>query len=201
MTLAERPGPDPRPEAAGPEVADVDAQTAGPGDPRPRERPRTVVVVPVAATAIAEAIAAAEEFEVSTATAQAVPASRRPGNRTTDLTRKAAAILEQRSRESAAAVQTASARAIPSTAPSLPTRASVARAATLENALPLKKTALVGTYGNRSSRRALIRTAGGRYVKVEVGDRVDGGQVQAIGNGVLVYVKGGRKVTLEVPGS
>ena len=177
------------------------ARTAGPDDPRPLGRPRTVMVTTVAADAITEALAAAEEFEVSTATAQAIPVSRRPGNRTTDLTRKAAAILEQRSRESVAQVQTAAAAAIPATAPSLPTRASVARAATLENALPLRKTALVGTYGNRSSRRALIRTEGGRYVKVEVGDRVDGGKVQAIGNGVLVYVKGGRKVTLEVPGS
>ena len=186
---------------AAPEALSIEGQPAGPGDPRPQRRPQTATITPVAADAIADALLAAEQFEFSTATAQAIGVSRRPGNRTTDLTRKAAAILEQRSREAAASVQTASVRAAPSSAPNLPTKASVARSATLENALPMRQTALVGTYGNRSSRRALIRQSNGRYVKVEVGDRVDGGRVQAIGNGVLVYVKGGRKVTLEVPGS
>ena len=221
-----RPGPDASADmadAADPAVSDpqdanpsgtgladgtvrVEASPAGPGDPRPTARPRLVGGT-VSADAIAEAIAAAEDFAVVSASAFAVPASPRPGNRTRDLTRKAAAILERRRAE---AVQTVQVRSVPaaaaptasaSAAPNLPTRASVARAATLENALSLRKTALMGTYGSRSSRRALIRTASGRYVKVEVGDRLDGGKVQAIGDGVLVYVKGGRKVTLEVPGS
>ena len=193
------------PEEAGDMV--LMARPAGPGDPHPRRRPEPGQDV-VAPDAIAAALAAAESFqsEIAGASDYAVAASRRPGNRTTDLTRKAAAILEQRQARAQAAAatsttQTAAIAAAPSAAPSLPTRASVAKAATFTNALPMRKTALVGTYGNRSSRRALIRTENGRYVKVEVGDRIDGGRVQAIGNGVLVYVKGGRKVTLEVPGS
>jgi hypothetical protein len=36
-------------------------------------------------------------------------------------------------------------------------------------------------------------------VTVEVGDRLDGGQVAAIGESSLQYVKRGRTITLEVP--
>jgi hypothetical protein len=39
----------------------------------------------------------------------------------------------------------------------------------------------------------------GRYVKVQVGDRLDGGRVQAIGESELRYTKGGRSVTLTMP--
>lgn len=85
------------------------------------------------------------------------------------------------------------------TAPSIPTTASVARQATLENALPLNRINLIGVYGTPNSRRALIRLASGRYVKVEVGDRVDGGRVAAIGEASVQYTKGGRNITLEMP--
>ena len=75
----------------------------------------------------------------------------------------------------------------------------MARQATLENALPLRRMNLIGVYGSQGDRRALIRMPSGRYVKVAVGDRIDGGQVAAIGDGELRYVKGGRNVTLRVP--
>ena len=83
--------------------------------------------------------------------------------------------------------------------PSVPTRANVAKAATDKNAINLGKINLIGVYGSSSNRRALIRLSSGRYVKVQVGDKVDGGQVAAIGSSDLLYVKSGRKVTLEMP--
>jgi hypothetical protein len=83
--------------------------------------------------------------------------------------------------------------------PSLPTRASVADRATLDNAIRLERVNLIGVYGTPSDRRALVRLPTGRYVKVKVGDRVDGGRVAAIGSGELDYVKNGRRVTLRMP--
>jgi hypothetical protein len=84
-------------------------------------------------------------------------------------------------------------------APSMPTRAEVAREATIENAIRLRDLNLIGVYGAPSDRRALVRLPSGRFVKVEVGDRVDGGQVAAIGENSLRYVKSGREHTLVVP--
>jgi hypothetical protein len=84
-------------------------------------------------------------------------------------------------------------------APTIPTRASVAQAATVVNAISLSRINLIGVYGSQSDRRALVRLKSGRYVKVEVGDRLDGGKVAAIGPDALIYVKNGRTLTLELP--
>ncbi|MCX7889911.1 MAG: hypothetical protein N2422_09325, partial [Rhodobacteraceae bacterium] len=77
-------------------------------------------------------------------------------------------------------------------------RTTVARQATIRNALDLGKVNLIGVYGSANARRALVRMPTGRYVRVKVGDRLDGGQVKAIGDGELVYVKGGRAITLKM---
>ncbi|TCP60851.1 hypothetical protein EV663_10725 [Rhodovulum bhavnagarense] len=84
--------------------------------------------------------------------------------------------------------------------PAIPTTASVAKQATLPNAINLRQINLIGVYGTDNARRALLRLPSGRYVKVQVGDRVDGGQVAAIGEDSLSYVKGGRSTMLELPG-
>jgi hypothetical protein len=82
---------------------------------------------------------------------------------------------------------------------SIPSSASVARQATIENAIPLNKINLVGVYGVPSDRRALVRLPSGRYVKVKVGDRVDGGTVAQINDSELIYRKGSRTVALSMP--
>jgi hypothetical protein len=83
--------------------------------------------------------------------------------------------------------------------PKIPTTASVARQATIKNAIKLNKINLIGVYGTASDRRALVRLATGRYKKVQVGDRIDGGKVSAIGDTELRYVKSGRNVVLKMP--
>ena len=83
--------------------------------------------------------------------------------------------------------------------PKIPTTASVARQATIQNAIKLNKINLIGVYGTSSDRRALVRLANGRYKKVQVGDRIDGGKVSAIGDTELRYVKSGRNVVLKMP--
>ncbi len=78
---------------------------------------------------------------------------------------------------------------------------SVAKQATFKNALALDKTALIGVYGSPSNRYAMIRTSGGRYKKVKVGDSVDGGRIQAITASEVRYQKGSRLMTLSLPRS
>ncbi|WP_373636672.1 hypothetical protein [Yoonia sp. BS5-3] len=80
-----------------------------------------------------------------------------------------------------------------------PVPGGVARAATQEDVLPLRQINLIGIYGSPSARRALVRLSNGRYVRVEVGSALDGGQVTAIGENALNYVKRGRTVALELP--
>ena len=83
----------------------------------------------------------------------------------------------------------------------IPTTASVARAATERNQISLRRVNLIGVYGSEGNRRALVRLPNGRYRKVEVGDRLDGGQVAASGNGELRYSKSGQSVVLKMPNS
>ena len=54
------------------------------------------------------------------------------------------------------------------------------------------------TRASSSNRRALVRMPTGRLVKVQVGDRLDGGRVAAIGDNELSYVKKGRTYVLKM---
>jgi type IV pilus biogenesis protein PilP len=81
----------------------------------------------------------------------------------------------------------------------IPSSASVARQATIANAIQLNKINLVGVYGAPSDRRALVRLPSGRYLKVKVGDRVDGGTVARITERELLYRKGSRTLSLALP--
>lgn len=116
---------------------------------------------------------------------------------------KAAAQSEPASQQAAATTTktpdpvTASAAA--TVVPKIPSRANVAKEATVKNAIKLSAINLIGVYGSSSNRRALVRLKSGRYVKVEVGDRLDGGRVAAIGSSDLKYVKSGHNVTLKMP--
>ena len=75
----------------------------------------------------------------------------------------------------------------------------MARAATENNQITLRRVNLIGVYGSADSRRALVRLPSGRYQKVQVGDRLDGGQVAAIDTDELRYIKRGQSVVLKMP--
>ena len=81
----------------------------------------------------------------------------------------------------------------------IPSNASVARQATIENAIRLNRINLVGVYGAPSNRRALVRLSSGRYLKLKVGDRIDGGTVARISETELLYTKGRRTLSLSLP--
>ena len=84
-------------------------------------------------------------------------------------------------------------------APKIPTKASVAKQATFKNAINLSKINLIGTYGTDSKRYALVRQSNGRYKKVKVGDKIDGGTVKAITETEVRYQKSGKLLTLKMP--
>ena len=86
-----------------------------------------------------------------------------------------------------------------SAAPTIPTKASVAKQATFVNAISLSQINLIGVYGTDSDRSALVRMANGNYKKVQVGSRIDGGVVAAITATEVRYQKGGRMITLAMP--
>ncbi|MBY6139181.1 hypothetical protein KUV26_06980 [Leisingera daeponensis] len=151
---------------------------------RPRKRPAS--------------LKPAEEEELP-ATAQAIASSVVPRGRPANF----ANLVDRARRNAQNQVQTAA--AVPAAAaaapPRIPTSASVARRATVNNALNLRKLNLIGVFGTASNRRALVRLPSGRYKKVQVGDRIDGGRVIAIGESQLQYQKGGRNRTLTMPKS
>ena len=83
--------------------------------------------------------------------------------------------------------------------PAIPTKASVAKQATLTNAIRLGRINLIGVFGAPSDRHAMVMMGNGRLVRVKVGDRIDGGKVAAIGENQLSYVKNGRNLILSMP--
>ncbi len=161
---------------------------------RPRPRPQTVK------QQAEQAAGGASEL--------AVPASFRPSHRPSDFastvakTRRKLAAVAPTTRTGTA--RTGTARRGPDTAPAsaaprTPVNTTVAKEATQKNAINLSRLNLIGVYGTASNRRALLRLPSGRYVRVKVGDQVDGGRVAAIGPNSLSYVKGGRNRVLKVP--
>lgn len=174
--LAPAPEPEPTPE---PEPA------AAPAAP-------TLELSAQIAAAVEEAANRPDPF--ADATALAVARSLRPDTRPRNMDR-----IVARAAEAAQTQPVAAAVARPAQ-PSGRTPTTVAAAATDENAINLREINLIGVYGTASDRRALVRLANGRYQRVTVGDRLDGGQVRAIGENSIVYVKRGRNITLTVGG-
>lgn len=171
---------------------------------RPQTRPATVpqqASVPAAPDASAVEAALAEAAETigpdEEAMSQAVTASLKPRKRPGNLQTTPQSTPQTTVRREAPQTQTQPQRQ--TAAPRIPSSASVARAATTRNAVNLRQVNLIGVYGSPSNRRALVRLSNGRYQKVEVGDRLDGGQVSAIGASELRYTKRGRPVVLRMP--
>jgi hypothetical protein len=142
--------------------------------------------------------ALAPTSEIESATKFAVRASVRPDTRPRNFARivRRAERTAPPKEERVASAASVAPRVVK---PSIPSPASVAKQATVKNVLNLRKVNLIGIYGKSSSRRALIRLGNGRYKKVTVGDRIDGGRVSAIGDTELRYTKSGRNVVLKMP--
>lgn len=216
-----RPLPRPADLAPAPaETAGDDGASLGPElDPRiaairPAVRPDSIVAAAVAAGAIAPTTASANGSLAliapeGTVTPIGLTISRRPAARPGDMTRAVeaavAAAIRQPEPEPPSAEVTPETEEEPelaaATAPRIPSSANVAKQATIRNAINLRDMNLIGVYGTSSQRYALVRNPNGRYVKVEVGDRLDGGRVAAITASELRYEKRGRMVVLALPNS
>jgi len=176
---------------------------------RPRVRPKSVqeeaaasqtAVTPEdTAAAITEALETPQASPVETATALAARASLRPDTRPRNFSRIVKRAQRSKPAQEETRVASAASIAPRTVTPKIPTKTSVARAATVRNAINLKRVNLIGVYGKPSQRSALVRLGNGRFRKVQVGDRIDGGRVSAIGNSELRYTKGGRNVVLKMP--
>ncbi|WP_212523948.1 hypothetical protein [Actibacterium sp. MT2.3-13A] len=169
---------------------------------RPLARPESLQEQALAeAEAEAEADGEVADAGAVTTSALAVASSPKPPTRPGDfptLVEKALAEA-QAAPAPAAVVPAAVVPAAVAVAPNIPSSASVAKQATLPNAINLREINLIGIYGSSVDRRALVRLKSGRYVKVQVGDQLDGGQVTAIGEGELRYVRRGRNEVLKLP--
>jgi hypothetical protein len=174
--------------------------------PRARpERPAPASVNSDAITAVLGGIALAAPDPFAGATPRAVAQSIRPPQRPRNFDR---VVATARSRQQApatpappqAAPEPASVAAAPAVARAIaPVPGGVARAATQDGAMPLRQINLIGVYGTQNARRALVRLSNGQFVRVEVGSDLDGGQVTAIGDTALNYVKRGQTFALQLP--
>jgi hypothetical protein len=189
---------------------------------RPEPRPAAVLAAGEnarqASAAASLASAAVSDGPVSPT---AVAISRRPAARPADMSRAVEAAVAEATRPSARPKTPepepqpeAVAKADPDVhlpeaddepetfkASAIPTKASVAKQATLSNALDLRSTSLIGVYGTASKRYALIRTSAGSFKKVKIGDRLDGGKIVAITDSELRYQKGAKTLILAMPKS
>ncbi|MGB5837947.1 MAG: hypothetical protein WBH14_12945, partial [Albidovulum sp.] len=177
---------------------------------KPRARPDEVVARAAAARAAAEAEAKAEqarEAALASATAQAVATSQRPRARPNGLARAVedavtAAVTEAITNPTpapkAAVVEEVDEPEPLSPTPNIPTSVTVAKQATIKNALDLGEISLIGVFGSSANRRALVRMPTGRMIKLKIGDRLNGGKVAAIGDSELSYVKSGRTYVLKM---
>lgn len=203
-----------RPDSLAPPDDLVSAIAADPAlaGVRPKTRPQGLAPEPVVAevpapatpdiTEVMAAIAdAIPESPFVNTTAQAVAISSRPDTRPRNFARVVARARDLEAQQTARATA-AQPAAVVSNAPARPsgtTANSVAQAATLSNAIRLRDVNLIGVYGRPNDRRALVRLGNGRYVKVEIGSRLDGGRVTAIGDSALNYVKRGKTIALQLP--
>ncbi|MCU9849055.1 hypothetical protein OEZ60_13690 [Defluviimonas sp. WL0024] len=191
-------------------------------------KPRAVPEAVIARAAETEAAAQAEAKALASASRLAVASSQRPAEKPSGFAKAVDAAIASAVAESVATAPppapelvaapepvAAPAPAAPEPAatasteeidepepveavPNMPTSVTVARQATVKNAINLKDMNLIGVYGSSASRRALVRMPNGRYIKVKVGDRLDGGQVAAIGDSELAYVKKGKTHVLKI---
>ncbi len=85
--------------------------------------------------------------------------------------------------------------------PSIPKRASIAGNSTLKNLIELNRTNLIGIFGKRTGKIALIRLSSGSTVKVKVGQQFGNGwRVLSIDLDKIHITNGSRQETLRIPG-
>lgn len=229
VVLASFDGPRPglRPAGLAPEAAEPPAEAVAEAsepaiDPAAvdaalaaAQQAAPVPAAPDVQTALASIVAGAPD-PLAGATRQAVALASRPDARPRNFGSVVSAQLGRAAQAQSAAVAAAAPRSnapedveanepevasSAAAAPSGATARSVAQAATFADAMALREVNLIGVFGQPGERRALVRMGNGRYLRVGVGDSLDGGRVTAIGDNALNYSKRGRQMQLVIPGA
>ncbi len=165
-----------------PTVPELAPATAEANALRPRRRPQAIIDLP----------APIDPMISGAAPASATRPKHRGGNFAANVAR-INEIAASRPRVTAPAVP------IDPQTVSLPTSASVARSATIENALNLRKTNLLGIFGTADNRTALILLSSGRRVRVQTGQSFSGWTVVAISEHTVRIRKRSREEILRMP--
>ncbi len=188
-----------------------------PGAIRPQPRPALPAAADTtdAVEAALGGIALATPDPRATGSALAVASSLRPTSRPNNFDRVVAAVRNRQQPAAAPELTPGAIAAAPAPAPQPqpqvqaaapvapqnyePVPGGVARAATQDSVIRLREINLIGVFGQPSARRALVRMGNGQLIRVQVGSELDGGQVTAIGENALNYVKRGTTYALQIP--
>ena len=107
-------------------------------------------------------------------------------------------VVSKSKKVSASSIRNLNVRSNP---PSIPRRASIVGNSTLRNLIELNRTNLIGVFGKRTGRIALIRLSSGNTVKVKVGQQFGNGwKVISIDLDKIHITNGTRQETLRIPG-
>ncbi|WP_171060622.1 hypothetical protein [Poseidonocella sp. HB161398] len=184
--------------------------------PRPRSGDAAAVAVAIFAARNPVPLPAVPEMPALTASDDTARPAPRPGN-LQDRAHAAQVAMARDAAQAAAAASTAAVLTRPAAAAApAPTKTAapavrapdtvpaqapgnVARRATDDNEMNLRRVNLLGTFGKPGALRALVRMPNGNVVNVSVGDRLDGGKVVAIAEGQLRYQRKGRNEVLNMP--
>jgi type IV pilus biogenesis protein PilP len=217
--LPPAPAPEPAPETAT-QAAPEDETNLIPAAARfvslrPPARPDAILAAGLQAQQAALAASASLAAPDPNRSVLALSVSRRPAARPADMARAVEAAVAAAARQpepepepepapepdppAEITPETEEEPELAGAAPAIPATANVARQATMRNVIDLGDLNLIGIYGTQSDRYALVRQPNGRFVKVRVGDRLDGGRVAAITASEVRYEKRGRMQVLEMP--
>ncbi|MEO1909556.1 MAG: hypothetical protein ABGX10_03865 [Paracoccus sp. (in: a-proteobacteria)] len=75
---------------------------------------------------------------------------------------------------------------------------SAGSSATVKDGIKLNSTQIIGTIGAGQASRALVRLSNGRVLTLRIGDKINGGQITAIGDSRITYQKRGQAFALGV---
>ncbi len=123
-----------------------------------------------------------------------------PAKRPASLAAQAKKIIEQRNSVSfQVAKKQEPVAATPQKSLRIPTGARVGSAATIKDGIALGDISLIGIFGTKKTRRALVRLPQGRYVQVSRGDRLSGWTVSAVSEDAVRIQKGSKNKVLRLP--
>lgn len=163
--------------------------------PRPPARPERTTDV---AALIEQLEPATETFEPISK--YAIASLYAPAKRPASLEAQAKKIIEQRKSVSfQVAKKQQPVAATPQKSLRIPTGARVGSAATIKDGIALGDISLIGIFGTKKTRRALVRLPQGRYVQVSRGDRLSGWTVSAVSEDAVRIQKGSKNKVLRLP--